>query len=116
MKRVVAIVIDSGGVGAIDDADIYGDAPGANTIGNVARGLGSLHLPNLERLGLGLLTPVSGVAAVADPRARIARLRERSRGKDTITGHWEMMGITTSVPFPTYPNGFPEDVIQAFAR
>lgn len=116
MKRVVAIVIDSGGVGALDDAGSYGDAPGANTIGNVARALGSLHLPHLERLGLGLLTPISGVAAVSNPRARIARLRERSRGKDTITGHWEMMGITTTVPFPTYPNGFPKDVVEAFAR
>ncbi len=116
MKRVVAIVIDSGGVGAIDDAHIYGDAPGANTIGNVARGLGSLRLPHLERLGLGLLTPISGVAAVTDPRARVARLRERSRGKDTITGHWEMMGITTNVPFPTYPNGFPADVVEAFKQ
>src|SRR5580692_1539 len=116
MKRVVAIVIDSGGVGATGDADIYGDAPGANTIGNVARGLGSLHLPHLERLGLGLLTRISGVAAVSDPRARVARLRERSRGKDTITGHWEMMGITTSVPFPTYANGFPADVVEAFEQ
>jgi phosphopentomutase len=62
------------------------------------------------------LTPISGVAPVSDPRARVARLRERSRGKDTITGHWEMMGITTAVPFPTYPNGFPDDVVEAFAR
>lgn len=116
MKRVVAIVIDSGGVGAIDDAGAYGDAPGANTIGNVARRLGSLRLPNLEGLGLGLLTSVAGVAAVSDPRALVARLRERSRGKDTITGHWEMMGITTAVPFPTYPGGFPPEVVEAFAR
>lgn len=116
MKRVVTVVIDSGGVGAMDDADIYGDAPGANTIGNVARRLGSLHLPHLERLGLGLLTSIPGVAAVSGPRARVARLRERSRGKDTITGHWEMMGITTSVPFPIYPNGFPAAVVEAFAQ
>jgi phosphopentomutase len=116
MKRVVAIVIDSGGVGALADAQTYGDAPGADTVGNVARRLGSLHLPNLERLGLGLLTAIPGVAAVSQPRARVARLRERSRGKDTITGHWEMMGITTSVPFPTYPDGFPADVVEAFTR
>ncbi|HXB82784.1 MAG TPA: phosphopentomutase [Candidatus Acidoferrum sp.] len=116
MKRVVAIVIDSGGVGAMDDADRYGDAPGANTIGNVARRLGSLHIPHLEALGLGLLTSVPGVGAVSDPRARVARLRERSRGKDTITGHWEMMGIVTNVPFPTYPNGFPAEIVEAFAQ
>lgn len=116
MKRVVAIVIDSGGVGALADAAAYGDAPEANTIGNVARRVGALHLPNLERLGLGLLTDVGGLSAVVRPRARAARLRERSRGKDTITGHWEMTGILTSVPFPTYPQGFPAEVVDAFAE
>lgn len=116
MKRVVTIVIDSGGVGALEDAAAYGDSPDVNTIGNVARRLGSLRLPNLERLGLGLLTPIRGVAAVAEPRARVARLHEQSRGKDTITGHWEMMGITTSVPFPTYPNGFPPEIVAAFTE
>jgi phosphopentomutase len=116
MPRVVTIVIDSGGIGALADASEYGDAPGANTIANVARSVGGLRLPNFERLGLGLLTPVPGVAAVAQPHARIARLRERSRGKDTITGHWEMMGILTSVPFPTYPNGFPPEIVEAFTR
>ena len=116
VKRLIAIVIDSGGVGAISDADQYGDAPGANTIANVARRLGALRLPNFERLGLGLLTDIAGVAAVDRPRARVARLRERSRGKDTITGHWEMMGALTSVPFPTYPRGFPPEVVEEFAR
>jgi phosphopentomutase len=115
MKRVVTIVIDSGGVGALADAAEFGDAPGANTIGNVARRLGALQLPNFERLGLGILTEVRGVAAVRQPSARVARLRERSRGKDTITGHWEMMGVVTEVPFPTYPNGFPNDVVEAFS-
>jgi phosphopentomutase len=114
MKRVVAIVIDSGGIGALADASEYGDAPGANTIGNVARHIGSLHLPNLERFGLGRLTNIAGVGAIEQPRAMVARLRERSRGKDTITGHWEMMGVVTRVPFPTYPNGFPVEVVDAF--
>jgi phosphopentomutase len=116
VTRVVALVIDSGGVGALPDADQFGDAPGANTLGNVARRLGSLRLPNLQRLGLGSLTEIAGVAAVAQPYARVARLRERSRGKDTITGHWEMMGILTGVPFPTYPNGFPPEIVDAFAQ
>ena len=107
MKRVVAIVIDSGGVGALDDAAEYGDAPGADTIGNVARAIGGLSLPNLERLGIGHIADARGVARVGEPRARVAKLREKSRGKDTITGHWEMTGIITTVPFPTYPNGFP---------
>jgi phosphopentomutase len=116
MKRVVAIVIDSGGIGALADFAEYGDAPGANTIGNVALSLGSLHLPNFERLGLGLLASIAGVGAVAHPGARVARLRERSRGKDTITGHWEMTGILTTVPFPTYPHGFPPEIVEAFTR
>jgi phosphopentomutase len=116
VTRVVALVIDSGGIGALPDARRYGDAPGANTIGNVARAIGALQLPNFERLGLGLLTPVSGIAAVRRPSARVARLQERSAGKDTITGHWEMMGILTSRPFPTYPNGFPPEVVESFAR
>ncbi len=114
MKCVVAIVIDSGGVGALADAASYGDAPGANTLGNVARSVGGLRLPNLERLGLGVLTAIEGVPPVARPGARVGRLRERSRGKDTITGHWEMMGVVTAEPFPTYPNGFPPEVVQAF--
>lgn len=116
MTRFVTIVIDSGGVGALPDADRYGDAPGANTLGNVSRRVGGLHLPNLERLGLGCLTEISGVQASATPQARVARLRERSKGKDTITGHWEMAGIITDVPFPTYPNGFPQDVVDEFTR
>jgi phosphopentomutase len=116
MARVVVIVIDSGGIGALADAAQYGDAPGANTIVNVARRLGALRLPNLERWGLGLLADIPGVPAVEYPRANVARLRERSRGKDTITGHWEMMGVVTDIPFPTYPNGFPIEVIEAFTR
>lgn len=114
MKRVVTIVIDSGGIGALPDASEFGDAAGANTIGNVARANGGLKIPNLARLGLGLLTSIPGAAEASRPQARIARLAERSRGKDTITGHWEMAGILTTVPFPTYPHGFPPDVIAAF--
>ncbi|HMD01617.1 MAG TPA: phosphopentomutase [Candidatus Baltobacteraceae bacterium] len=116
MARGIVIVLDSGGVGALADAAEYGDAPGANTIGNTAARVGGLKLPNFERLGLGCLTPVPGVAPAADPAAFVTRLIEKSKGKDTITGHWEMAGIHTEVPFPTYPNGFPRDVIEAFAE
>jgi phosphopentomutase len=116
MARFVTIVLDSGGIGALPDAAEYGDAPGANTIGNTAAHVGGLALPNFERFGLGNLTGIAGVPAQVAPRARVARLRERSRGKDTITGHWEMAGIITSVPFPTYPDGFPPDVVEEFAR
>jgi phosphopentomutase len=116
MTRFVTIVLDSGGVGALPDASVYGDAPGANTLGNVSRRVGGLVLPNFERLGLGCLTDVAGVGPASRPAARVARLRERSKGKDTITGHWEMAGIVTEVPFPTYPDGFPPEVVDEFTR
>ncbi|MBV8722218.1 MAG: phosphopentomutase [Candidatus Eremiobacteraeota bacterium] len=113
--RVVTIVIDSGGVGALPDCASYGDAPGADTIGNVSRAAGPLHLPTFERYGLGLLASICGVPPVAHPRARVARLRARSAGKDSVTGHWEMAGIATAVAFPTYPGGFPAEVVERFA-
>ncbi len=115
MSRCLVIVIDSGGIGALPDAALYGDSPGANTIGNVAEGCGGLHLPNLAQLGLGLLTGVRGIENPAHPAAFVARLAESSKGKDTITGHWEMAGIHTDVPFPTYPSGFPAEIVDAFA-
>ena len=114
MPRVLAFVMDSAGVGALPDAASFGDAPKANTIGNVAERVGGLHLPNFERLGLGRTTTIRGVAAVERPAAAVGRLREKSRGKDTITGHWEMAGIVTETPFPTYPDGFPAEVVDAF--
>jgi len=114
--RFVTIVLDSGGVGALPDFAEFGDVPGANTLGNVARRAGGLRLPHFERLGLGHLTTVDGVDAVPQPQARVGRLRERSRGKDTITGHWEMANIITTVPFPTYPDGFPPEIVEQFTR
>ena len=114
MRRCITIVLDSGGVGALPDAAAYGDAPGANTIGNVAERVGGLRLPNFQLLGLGALTPIRGVPVAERPAARVARLSERSRGKDTITGHWEMTGIITEVPFPTYPHGFPPEIVAEF--
>jgi phosphopentomutase len=116
MTRIVTIVLDSGGVGALPDAEQYGDAPGANTLGNVARRVGGLDMPHFGRLGLGCICDIAGVGPTVSPRARVARLSERSKGKDTITGHWEMAGIITGVPFPTYPSGFPPDVVAEFTR
>ena len=116
MARFITIVLDSGGIGALPDFADYGDAPGADTIGNVARAVGGLALPNFAEMGLGVLTGIAGVEATARPKARVARLRERSRGKDTITGHWEMMDVITAVPFPTYPDGFPNEVVEEFTR
>ncbi|MBV8149956.1 MAG: phosphopentomutase [Candidatus Eremiobacteraeota bacterium] len=114
MPRIVTLVLDSAGVGALPDAAQYGDAPGANTIGNVAERVGGLRLPTLERLGIGTITHIRGVSAPRNPAAVVGRLRELSRGKDTITGHWEMAGIITEVPFPTYPNGFPPEIVEKF--
>jgi phosphopentomutase len=114
MTRCIVIVLDSGGIGALPDAQTYGDAPGANTIGNVAAHVGGLNLPNFRRLGLGSLTSIRGVDALDEPAAFVARLGELSKGKDTITGHWEMAGIRTVIPFPTFPDGFPPEVIEAF--
>jgi phosphopentomutase len=115
MPRCIVLVCDSVGIGALPDAASYGDAPGANTVANVAARVGGLTVPNFERLGLGNLTAIQGVPSVVGPEAFVARLHEQSKGKDTITGHWEMAGIHVRTPFPTYPHGFPPDVVEAFA-
>ncbi len=112
--RAIVLVIDSGGVGASPDASAYGDSERANTIGNAARAAGGLSLPTLEKLGLGKIANVNGVAVVMQPSASVGRLREASNGKDTITGHWEMMGIVIRHAFPTYPHGFPAEIVERF--
>jgi phosphopentomutase len=115
VERVLILVCDSFGVGDAPDADAYGDA-GSDTLGNTARAVGGLHAPNLGRLGLGMLTDIEGVAPEAAPGTAHGRLTERSAGKDTTTGHWEMSGIVLERPFPLYPEGFPPDVIEPFER
>ncbi len=112
-SRAIVIVLDSVGVGELPDAATYGDA-GSDTLGNVARSV-ALAVPALRRLGLGRLAPLGG-AAVASPLAATGRLAERSPGKDSVTGHWEMMGIVLDRPFPTFPTGFPAEVIAEFER
>ncbi|MBV8363408.1 MAG: phosphopentomutase, partial [Candidatus Eremiobacteraeota bacterium] len=116
MPRHVTIVLDSAGVGALPDAASYGDAPGANTIANTAVAVGNLNLPHFEQLGLGNVTRIAGVSRTERSNAAFGRLAERSRGKDTITGHWEMVGIITALPFPTYPHGFPPEVVEMFTQ
>jgi phosphopentomutase len=111
--RVCLIVCDSFGVGAAPDAAAYGDE-GTNTLGHVARAAGGLHAPNLQGLGLGSLTRIEGMPPGGGPGTAHGRLMERSAGKDTTTGHWEMAGIVLDRPFPTYPAGFPADVIEPF--
>lgn len=113
VPRVVVMVCDSWGVGDAPDADIYGDT-GSNTLGNVSRAVGGLRAPVLAGLGLGHLTSIEGVAPRAEPGSAHGRATERSAGKDSTTGHWEMMGIRTDEPFPVYPDGFPPEVVEAF--
>jgi phosphopentomutase len=113
VPRVLLLVCDSFGVGAAPDATAYGDE-GADTIGNVARVVGGLAAPNLARLGLGHLTDVEGVPPAADPGTAHGKLTERSAGKDTTTGHWEVCGVVLDRPFPIYPDGFPPEIIEPF--
>jgi phosphopentomutase len=113
VPRACVIVLDAVGAGELPDAAEYGDE-GSNTLGNVARAVGGLDVPNLEALGLGNVTEIEGCPPQPGAPAVAGRLRERSKGKDTTAGHWELMGIVTEVPFPTYPHGFPYDVIDPF--
>ena len=106
--------MDSVGIGAMPDAADYGDV-GSDTLGNIARRRG-LKLPNLERLGLGNIKPLAGVTPAAHPHASYGRCTLASPGKDTTTGHWEMVGIHLAKPFPLYPRGFPADVMNEFER
>jgi phosphopentomutase len=112
--KVAVIVCDSLGVGEAPDAGAYGDQ-GADTVGHTAAALGGLTLPTLGAWGLGRLTAIAGVPPVDPGSGVVARMAERSAGKDTTTGHWEMMGVVLERPFPTYPDGFPPEVIDAFA-
>jgi phosphopentomutase len=105
-QRAIILVADGVGCGGAPDADAYGDA-GADTLGNLARKLGGLALPNLGALGLGNLTDIAGVPRVAAPGGAWGAMREASAGKDTITGHWEMAGLVTERAMATFPNGFP---------
>lgn len=113
--RILLLVLDSVGIGALPDAAKYGDED-SNTMGNVARAVGGLKLPVLERLGLANIVKVAGLAPADDPLACYGRMAEAADGKDTITGHWEMAGVIVSEPFRTYPGGFPEEIINEFSR
>lgn len=113
--RVITVILDSVGVGALPDAGSFGDE-GANTLAHVAEAVGGLHLPNLGQLGLGNIRPVLGVAPVSEPAGLHGLMAERSPGKDTILGHWELMGVVAPRAFPTYPRGFPAEVVDAFTH
>ena len=114
-NRVVIIVMDSVGIGALPDAAKYADE-GSNTLVNTARAVGGLSLPHLARLGLGRLAPIPGVPALTDGEVRGAYgiMASRTAGKDTIAGHWELAGLVLDQPIPTFPQGFPPDMVAAF--
>lgn len=112
MRRIIIIVLDSVGVGELPDADKYGDV-GSNTLGNIVGSVKGFSLPNLESLGLGLIDGVEGLKAIS-PQGCFGRLAEKSAGKDTTTGHWEIAGVTLDKPFPVYPLGFPDKIIESF--
>jgi phosphopentomutase len=112
-RRAVIVVLDGVGAGGAPDAVEYGDE-GANTLGNTARAVGGLDLPNLQNLGLGNVAEIEGVPAEESPRASHGLMVELSAAKATLAGHWEMMGLILEDPLPTYPEGFPEEIIHRF--
>lgn len=114
-RRFLIIVADSAGCGALPDAREYGDE-GSDTIGNTSRAVGGLSLPVLGRMGLGHVTRIAGVPPEPFPVAFHGRMAERSRGKDTITGHWEMMGIVLKEALAVFPDGFPPEILEPFVR
>jgi len=114
IKRVILIILDSLGIGALPDADKYGDV-GSNTLGNIARSINaSFSLPNLENLGLGNISDGLNIESSDSPTACFGSAMEQSPGKDTTTGHWEIAGIVLQHPFPTFTNGFPPEIIELF--
>jgi phosphopentomutase len=114
-RRLFLIVLDGVGAGELPDARAYGDE-GSSTLTNLARSVGGLRLPNLGELGLGNIVSIDGVSPRPDARAGFGKCIERSAGKDSTTGHWEIAGIITEKPFPVYPRGFPEKIVEQFVR
>jgi len=113
INRVTLIVLDSVGIGALPDADEYGDV-NSNTLGNIIKKIGNLNIPNLRKLGIGNINGVDYLESASDPIGAFGKSLEKSKGKDTTTGHWEIGGIILEEPFPTYPNGFPKNVMDKF--
>lgn len=115
MKRAFVIILDGAGIGELPDADKYGDK-GSDTLVNLAKKVGGLNIPNLGKLGLGCIRPLKGVSCYDDPIGNYGKMAEVSPGKDSTTGHWELGGLILNKPFPTYPNGFPKDLLAEFSK
>jgi phosphopentomutase len=115
VRRAIVLVLDSVGVGETADAGRYGDA-GSNTLGHIDEAVGGLRLPNLGRLGIGNVIDLAGTPPAPRPEGAFGKMAERSAGKDSITGHWELAGVLLDRAFPVYPEGFPEPVIADFEK
>ena len=116
MTRAIIIVIDSMGIGAMPDCRDFGDVPECNTLKHVCEFNNGLNVPNLEKMGLGLLGDFEGITKVSAPTSTVAALVEKSKGKDTTTGHWEIAGFVSEKPFATFPDGFPAVLIEKFIK
>lgn len=114
-ERIVLIVLDSVGIGELPDAALFGDA-GAHTLGHIAERVEHFAMPNMQKLGLGNIGPLKGIPPADNPLAYYGKMAETSVGKDTMTGHWEIMGLNVNIPFKTYPDGFPQELVDAFER
>ncbi|MBQ2884394.1 MAG: phosphopentomutase, partial [Alphaproteobacteria bacterium] len=116
MKRAIILVIDSMGIGAMHDCCEFGDVPECNTLRNVCEFNDGLNIPTLEKMGLGNIQNFKGIKQVENPTSVYGTLIEKSKGKDTTTGHWEIMGLVSETPFATFPKGFPQDLVEKFVN
>jgi phosphopentomutase len=114
-ERICLIVLDSVGIGELPDADRFGDV-GSHTLGHIAEQVNGFSLPNLQKLGLGNIAPLTGIPAAQEPQAYYGKMAEVSVGKDTMTGHWELMGLKVTIPFNVYPQGFPAKLVDQFEQ
>lgn len=115
INRVLVFVLDGVGAGEAPDAAAYGDR-GSNSLSNTAKAVSGLRLPNLQALGFGNITPMKGVKALRPAEGAFGKMTPKSAGKDSITGHWELMGVYLEKAFPTYPNGFPKEIVDLFRQ
>src|SRR5690625_869779 len=114
-KRVFLVVLDSVGIGEAPDAEKYNDV-GANTLGNIAKTMKGLHMPTMGSLGLSNIEPIEGIEIAEVPKAHYTKMQEASVGKDTMTGHWELMGLNIKTPFKTFPKGFPKELLDELTK